>query len=78
MSSVVDEKGRVIIPKHVAEELNLNKGDMIAFEKREHLFVVRKAGFAKRRLEEIMDWNPERTSEPEPVSAREMKEIWKA
>jgi len=52
MSSVVDEKGRVIIPKHVAEELNLNKGDMIAFEKREHLFVVsREKGASFRRKE---------------------------
>jgi len=77
MSSIVDEKGRVMIPKHVAEELNLSKGDVVAFEKREHLFVVRKVEFAKKRLEEVMDWDPERTDEPEPVSPREMKEIWK-
>jgi hypothetical protein len=42
-------------------------------------FVIRKLEASKRRLEETMSWNPERTAEPEPFSPpEEIKGIWKA
>jgi AbrB family looped-hinge helix DNA binding protein len=73
----IDERGRIVIPKHLMEELGLGKGDMIVFERVGEHFVIRKLDAFKRRLEETMSWNPERTAEPEPVSPEEIKGIWK-
>ncbi|MDI6820440.1 MAG: AbrB/MazE/SpoVT family DNA-binding domain-containing protein [Candidatus Hodarchaeaceae archaeon] len=78
MTSVVDGRGRVVLPRHVTEALELSEGDMIAFEKVEDHFVIRKVRAPERKLEEIMSWNPKRIGKPEPVSPKEMKEIWKS
>jgi len=72
------ELGVVVPTKHLMEELGLEKGDMIVFERVGEHFVIRKLEASKRRLEETMSWNPERTAEPEPVSPEEIKGIWKA
>ncbi|MBO3803834.1 MAG: AbrB/MazE/SpoVT family DNA-binding domain-containing protein [Candidatus Brockarchaeota archaeon] len=76
MSSRVDEKGRVVIPRTVAKELGLNKGDELIFERRGKTFVIKRRGKGKGGLEALMDWNPERRGEPAPVSPAEMKKIW--
>jgi hypothetical protein len=40
-------------------------------------FVVTRTASKRERLEEVMDWNPERTGKPESVTPRSMKGIWK-
>ena len=77
MSSIVDEKGRIAIPKHLAEEIGLTKGDRVVFEKKKQSLIIKKGKAPEKRLDEIMSWNPKRTGKPEPVSPREMKEVWK-
>ena len=77
MATAVDERGRIVIPKHVAEELGLSKGDVVVFEKIDEHFVIKKLGAPKRKLAEILSWNPKRTGKPQPVSPEEMKGIWK-
>lgn len=74
----MDERGRVVIPRPIAEELGLEEGDLVVFEKVEDDFVIRKLETPKKRLEEIMGWDPKRTGKPEPVSPKEMKRIWKS
>lgn len=78
MAAVVDERGRVVIPKSVTEELGLEEGDLVAFERVGDDFVIRKLKAPKRRLEEVMGWDPKRTGKPKPVSPKEMKGIWKS
>jgi len=68
----------VVIPKLIAEELGLEEGDLVAFEKVGDDFAIRKLGAPKKRLEEVMGWNPKRTGKPEPVAPKEMKRIWKS
>jgi len=78
LSSIVDEKGRIVIPKHLAEEIGLTKGDKVVFDKKDKQFlIIKKAKAPEKRLDEIMSWNPKRMGKPEPVSPREMKEVWK-
>lgn len=77
-TAILDERGRVVLPKELADELGVSKGDMVIFEKRGKDFVVARASSKRERLEEIMDWNPERTGKPENVSPKNMKGIWKA
>jgi len=78
ITATIDERGRIVIPKHLMEEMGLGKGDIVVFEMVGEHFVIRKLKAPKRRLEEAMSWNPERTAEPEPVSPEEIKGIWKA
>lgn len=75
--AVLDDRGRIVLPKDVAEELGVSKRDAVLFEKRGRDFIVMKASSKKERLEEIMDWNPERTGKIEVASPKVMKEIWK-
>jgi AbrB family looped-hinge helix DNA binding protein len=76
-TAVLDERGRVVLPKELAEELGVSKGDIVVFERKGKNFVVGRASSKRDRLEEIMDWNPERTGKPENVSPKSMNEIWK-
>jgi AbrB family looped-hinge helix DNA binding protein len=73
----VDDRGRIVLPKRLREELGLSNGDSIVFEKIGEYYALKKLATTKR-LEEIMSWNPQRTAEPEPISPQEMKRIWKA
>ncbi len=66
-----------MIPKRLVEELGLSRGDAVVFDRVGEHFVVRKLKGPKKRLEEIMGWDPKRTAKPERVSPEEMKKIWK-
>jgi AbrB family looped-hinge helix DNA binding protein len=76
-TAILDERGRVVLPKELADELGVSKGDAVIFEKKGRDFVVTGAASKRERLEEVMDWNPERTGKPESVTPRSMKGIWK-
>ncbi len=79
MSSVLDDRDRVVLPKVVAEDLGLAPGDAIIFQKAKQGYLLRKLGKRKGKanLKEIMDWDPKRGKKPEPVSPSEMKATWK-
>jgi len=76
-TAILDERGRLVLPKELAEELGVSKGDEIVFERKGKDFVVVRASSKRERLEEVMDWNPERTGKPESTSPKSMKGIWK-
>jgi len=76
-TAVLDDRGRVVLPKDVLDELGASEGDMVIFEKRGKDFTIVKKSSRGERLEEIMDWNPKRTGKIERVSPKTMKEIWK-
>jgi hypothetical protein len=40
---------------------SIAKGDVIVFQRKGKDFVVMRSSSKKERLEEVMDWNPERT-----------------
>ena len=76
-TAILDERGRVILPKELADELGVSKGDVVVFEKKGRDFVVTKAASKRERLEEVMDWDPERSGKPESATPGNMKGIWK-
>lgn len=76
MTSVLDEKRRVVLPKEVVEELGLAEGTAVAFEKRDGRVIMKKVKKNEDTLREAMAWNPGRTRRPRPVREREIKEIW--
>jgi AbrB family looped-hinge helix DNA binding protein len=75
--AVLDDRGRIVLPREVADELGLGKGDSVIFQKRGEEYVVGRGRSGRGRLEEIMDWNPPRSGKPDEVTPRDMKEIWK-
>ena len=77
-TAVLDDRGRVVLPKDVLEELGASAGDVVIFEKRREDFTIAKASSRGGRLEEIMDWDPKRTGKIEKVRPKAMKGIWKA
>ena len=76
-TAVLDERGRVVLPREIVDELGVGRGDMVVFERSGGNYVVKGTSGGKRRLEEVMDWNPPRDGKPENVTPREMKEVWK-
>ena len=76
-TAIVDDRGRVVLPRDVAEDLGVTKGDSVVFEKRGENYVVARGGSRRGRLEDIMDWNPTRTGKLQEVTPSDMKEIWK-
>ena len=42
-TAVLDERGRVVLPKDLANELGVSKGDVVVFERKGKDFVVSKA-----------------------------------
>jgi AbrB family looped-hinge helix DNA binding protein len=76
MTSVLDEKRRVVLPRDVAEELGLVEGSEVAFEKEKGMVIIKKAGKKEDVLRKTMSWNPKRTGRVLPVREAEVKEIW--
>ncbi|HZW57392.1 MAG TPA: AbrB/MazE/SpoVT family DNA-binding domain-containing protein [Nitrososphaerales archaeon] len=76
MTSVLDQKRRVVLPSDVIEELGLSEGSEVLFEKRKGVVVMKKAGKKEDRLLKAMSWNPKRRGKPSPVKEKEIKEIW--
>ncbi len=77
MSNTVDGRRRVVIPKHVARELDIKTGDRVVFERIGDRYAIAKLDERAEGLAELMDRNPERTGKPLPVTPAEMKRIWK-
>ena len=75
--TALEKRGRVAQRKELAGKLRLTRGDAVVFESKGKDFVVKRASTKRQRLEEVMDWNPERTGTPERVSPKDMKRIWK-
>jgi AbrB family looped-hinge helix DNA binding protein len=76
MTPVLDEKRRVVLPRDVAEELDLVEGSEVEFEKEKGVVIIKKAGAKEDKLRKIMSWNPKRTGKVRPVREAEVKEIW--
>jgi bifunctional DNA-binding transcriptional regulator/antitoxin component of YhaV-PrlF toxin-antitoxin module len=76
-TAVLDDRGRIVLPRDVADELGVSKRDVVVFERRGRDIVIAKAPSKGEGLEAVMDWNPERTGKVEAVSPKAMKEIWK-
>ncbi len=77
MTSVLDEKRRIVLPKDLAEELGLVEGSRVSFTRDKGGVVVRKVEGTGDSLREMMSWDPKRTSKPKPVREGEVKEVWK-
>ncbi len=54
MESVLDEKGRIVLPKSLREKLGLKKGDRLIFTLIEDGIFIKKAKNPEKVLEEVL------------------------
>ena len=77
MESIVDERGRVLIPQELRAELGLTEGTVVRLQKRsEGSIVLRPARQSRRTWKDLNGVEPVRTGKPEWPSPEEAKAIW--
>jgi AbrB family looped-hinge helix DNA binding protein len=77
VTSILDDKRRVVLPKDIADELGLVEGSAVTFRKEKSFATMEKAKETEASLREVMSWDPKRTRKPQPVKEDEIKEIWR-
>ena len=76
MTSTLDQKRRVVLPREITEDLGLTEGSSVAFEKGRGVIILKKASKKEDPLSDMMSWNPKRSRKVLPVNENEIKEIW--
>ena len=74
--TVVDERGRVLIPEEIRESIGLNMGTVVEVEKMEERILIKLVGKNRRAWKQLCGLNPQRTGKPEWPTPEEIKNIW--
>jgi bifunctional DNA-binding transcriptional regulator/antitoxin component of YhaV-PrlF toxin-antitoxin module len=75
--TIVDQRGRVLIPEEIRESAGLTSGAMVAIEKAKDVVVIKRLRKHKRGWRQLCGLAPERTGKPEWPSTEEIKDIWR-
>ena len=75
--TVVDQRGRVLIPEEIRESAGLKSGVMVAIEKARDVVVIKPLRNHKRAWRQLCGLAPERTGKPEWPTTEEIKSIWR-
>ena len=75
--TVVDQRGRVLIPEEIRESAGLKSGAMVAIEKARDAVVIKPLRKHKRAWRQLCGLAPERTGKPEWPTTEEIKSIWR-
>ena len=78
LETVVDERGRVLIPQELREEVGLDEGTVVDLQKgKGRMITIAPARRKNRRSwKDLKDVKPHRTGNPEWPSPEEIKGIW--
>jgi AbrB family looped-hinge helix DNA binding protein len=78
LETVVDERGRVLIPQELREEVGLDEGTVVNLQKGKGRTITIAPARGKNRLswKDLKDVKPHRTANPEWPSPEEIKSIW--
>jgi len=75
--TVVDERGRVLIPEEIRESSGLDRGTVVAVEKEEDKIIIKRLGKNKRTWKQLCGLAPQRIGKPEWPTPEEIKSIWR-
>ena len=75
--TVVDQRGRVLIPEDIREGTGLEEGTVVKVETREDGIVIKPIRRSKRSWKELCGLVPKRTGKPEWPTPEEIKNIWR-
>jgi AbrB family looped-hinge helix DNA binding protein len=74
--TVVDGRGRVLIPEEIREISGLQTGTVVAVEKHEGRIVITPLRKSRRTWKQLCGLAPQRTGEPQWPTPEEIKSIW--
>ena len=74
--TVVDQRGRVLIPEEIREETGIDHGTVVAVEKKGEGVVIKPIRKQKRAWKQLCGIRPRRTRKPEWPTPDENKSIW--
>ena len=75
--TVVDQRGRVLIPEDIRESTGLEEGTVVKVETQEEGIVIKPIRRSKRSWKELCGLAPKRTGKPEWPTPEEIKNIWR-
>jgi len=75
--TIVDQRGRVLIPEEIRESAGLTSGAMVVIEKAKDVIVIKPLRKHKRGWRQLCGLAPERTGKPEWPTTEEIKDIWR-
>lgn len=75
--TVVDHRGRVLIPEDIREGAGLDEGTIVRVEEQDEGVVIQPLGRDKRTWKQLCGMIPKRTGKPEWPTAEEIKSIWR-
>jgi len=75
--TVVDQRGRVLIPEDVREDAGLNEGTVVKVETQADGIVIKPVRKGKRSWKQLCGVSPKRTGKPEWPTPEEIKSIWR-
>ena len=73
--TVVDERGRVLIPEEIRESIGLDRGTVVEVEKLEERILIKPVGKSRRTWKQLCGLNPQRTGKPEWPTPEKIKSI---
>jgi len=77
METVVDERGRVLIPRGLRSEIGLDEGTVVEIRREgKRALVLAPSRKARRAWSELNGLKPTRTGEPEWPTPKEIKSVW--
>lgn len=74
--TVVDGRGRVLIPEEIREISGLRTGTVVAVEKYEDRIIIKPVRKSRRAWKQLCGLAPQRTGEPQWPTPEEIKSIW--
>jgi AbrB family looped-hinge helix DNA binding protein len=75
--TIVDQRGRILIPEEIRESAGLTSGTMVAIEKAKDVVVIKPLRKHRRGWRQLCGLAPERTGKPEWPTTEEIKDIWR-
>jgi AbrB family looped-hinge helix DNA binding protein len=76
METVIDARGRVLIPQQLREDLGLDEGVVVELQKEKGTIVITPAKRKRLSWKELNGIKPKRTGKAEWPAPEEIKGIW--
>ena len=76
METVIDARGRVLIPQQLREDLGLDEGVVVELQREKGTIVITPAKRGRLSWKELNGIKPKRTGKAEWPTPEEIKSIW--
>ena len=76
LESLIDEKGRMLIPREVRESVGMKKGTVVKVKQKGKIVEVTPTNRQHRTWKDMYGIRPKRTAKPSWPTPEEIKSIW--